>query len=1068
MKKSIFTLLLLALGAAAFYWGINQDRPEAIASQSTVKHDQPITNGSDVQMKPAVDYLFNIQKNQETGIVPVEAQLEQMNQAKAFKANQAQANKTNATVDWDDLGPNNVGGRTRVVLIDKDNDQILYAGGMSSGVFKSIDGGQNWESLPASVDMNCLAISSMIQTDDGTIYVGTGADFEAGGIYANGGFQDPGSGVFKTTDGGETFELLESTNPGSNVNRDTGTEWTAVNRLAWQKKGNTTILYASTHGAFFISSDGGETWSVPMDNVTEEPVDTGISYDVQVTTEGAVYTFIGSKFYKSTDGETFAQIDAGDDANNDGEEDTQLDDLGKFPFGIGNRKVIGVTRADPNYVYVATLKGSGFGCLDRVFQSKDGGLSFEPIAESSDEFNPTTNGQQCQGSYDFCLAVDPNNPESIYLGGVQLWKWSSNQGWQQVENTLFCNQLSYQTGVCVHPDQHWIGFHPELSNVIYVGNDGGIYTSTNADAPNPDFNPINKGYTTLQCYDIGAGHDGRVISGAQDNGTNFFGFDYNSIESAEGIYGGDGGYCAISNIDGNFVYASTQESNLQRSTNGGDGFGCILTNISNPASGNAIPQYSPAASDNCGLSGATHFIHPYELWEDHELFYKIKTWEPARVYTEADIMIDTIVHEDQTFIITTDEELYNIAVEYNTEPDEFNMYTTPVVYLQFDLDLQQIIENKFDHKFRRAKFFTMSGNKTWMTKDALVPSSPQWIDISHGKILNGGNTNTSVRPSGKITSVSVSGDGDMVVVATDKGNLARYSNLNLASEHLYLPLADDKRTIFPDGAEIEGDNHPFGDRYITAISVDPNDNNHVVVACGNYGNESYLFETFNFMADVEEIEFVSIQQDVPLGPVYSVIILRGEDTPNGDVRGNILAGNDFGVYYASRSGDDITWESLADNANGLPAVPVFKIIEEPMALYNQVEYSKSHVVYIGTHGRGVFRTTSFNDSSIPSDVTAIPDFDFTSLDDLKFEISGVKVYPNPMVGQSNIELTLNEETDITLKVFDLQGRLIKQIEDARLNVGKHNYPLSDLTPGTYVVVARTAKQKMTEKVLVAR
>jgi hypothetical protein len=45
---------------------------------------------------------------------------------------------------WEELGPGNIGGRTRALLIDPANGNIMYAGGVAGGIWKTIDGGQNW------------------------------------------------------------------------------------------------------------------------------------------------------------------------------------------------------------------------------------------------------------------------------------------------------------------------------------------------------------------------------------------------------------------------------------------------------------------------------------------------------------------------------------------------------------------------------------------------------------------------------------------------------------------------------------------------------------------------------------------------------------------------------------------------------------------------------------------------------------------------------------------------------------------------------------------------------------
>ena len=80
-------------------------------------------------------------------------------------------------------GPDNVGGRTRAILVDRNNKNIVYAGSVSGGLFKSINRGNTWDRVNAFADV--LSVSCIAQTKNGTIYVGTGSTFESS--IANGG-----------------------------------------------------------------------------------------------------------------------------------------------------------------------------------------------------------------------------------------------------------------------------------------------------------------------------------------------------------------------------------------------------------------------------------------------------------------------------------------------------------------------------------------------------------------------------------------------------------------------------------------------------------------------------------------------------------------------------------------------------------------------------------------------------------------------------------------------------------------------------------------------------------------
>ena len=86
-------------------------------------------------------YMKLLRANQVTGKVANEDVTEVMDQIKALNSSKY---KASWPLNWDFRGPDNVGGRTRCLVIDKDNPQILYSGGVSGSVFKSVNRGGTW------------------------------------------------------------------------------------------------------------------------------------------------------------------------------------------------------------------------------------------------------------------------------------------------------------------------------------------------------------------------------------------------------------------------------------------------------------------------------------------------------------------------------------------------------------------------------------------------------------------------------------------------------------------------------------------------------------------------------------------------------------------------------------------------------------------------------------------------------------------------------------------------------------------------------------------------------------
>jgi hypothetical protein len=153
------------------------------------------------------------------------------------------AHQPQAIGTWVSLGPGNIGGRTRSILIHPMAPSTMYAGGVSGGVWKTTDGGQSW--LPVGDSMANIAIGSMAMdpANPNVIYAGTGES------YVNG---IRGLGIFKTTDGGVTWTHLASTNNNANFHY--------VNDLVVSPV-NSQRVYAATRTGVWRSLDGGMNWA---------------------------------------------------------------------------------------------------------------------------------------------------------------------------------------------------------------------------------------------------------------------------------------------------------------------------------------------------------------------------------------------------------------------------------------------------------------------------------------------------------------------------------------------------------------------------------------------------------------------------------------------------------------------------------------------------------------------------------------------------------------------------------------------------------------------------------------
>ncbi len=578
MKKVLISTILILGTALCLYYFASGDAPMQSATASEKKAASVGYYDGVTGIKKAGMYLNRIRTNQVTG----EIDAKEVHRARA-KTKELQAAKGANEMEWEFMGPNNVGGRTRALIIDKDNSNKLYTGGVAGGIWKSNDGGNNWTEYSGNTALECLAIVSGCQGQDGDLYFGTGEGFYYFGGQGSAGIL--GEGIYKSSDDGNTFELLEATRPADTNNAQDG--WGQVNVMAAHPTKD--IIYAGIGNGIRLSEDGGATWTNPLTLGST-------CWDISIGSDDVVHVVIGSKYFRSNDGLVF--------------EEKSGTSLELFPQ-VSGRKRIKVAPSNPEYVYAVAVGSNS--CLRWVRQSTDGGDTWVEIGTGgSDYFSPLSNSVQCQGDYDLALGVDGADEGRIYVAGITMWSWEEDGGWQEADNLFEDPSNLYY----IHADKHDIQFDPQNANKMYIVCDGGVFKSDNAQSENPTFRPVNKNYNVTQFYSVAAGLDGEVIGGTQDNGTQLVDFASNAVFTSTEVSGGDGGYTEISDINPQGIFAATPNGNLFRSGNGGLSFtGYLDENI------DCVPRTQQGAcTPNGSIDGGAEFVTPFVLWEDLKLF----------------------------------------------------------------------------------------------------------------------------------------------------------------------------------------------------------------------------------------------------------------------------------------------------------------------------------------------------------------------------------------------------------------------------------------------------------------
>ncbi len=471
---------------------------------------------------------FFMQRAYPNGRINHQVYSQALKQAKALKEN-----KVKATF-WDFAGPYNSGGRIADVEFALNSGEI-FVGAASGGVFRLAPDGSAWESIFDEALSLSIGDIAMAPSNDQVIYVGTGEANCGGGSQTY-----DGMGIYKSTDGGESWEyagLEESRNIGRIVVHPTDPDVVYVAAMG--------DLFGDTpHRGIYKTTDGGDTWAnVLYVSDSTGGIDLVIHPESPETLYAAMWERVRRPDRRSYGGQTCGLYKTTDGGSNW----TELTNGLPSPAEDVGRIGIDIALSDPDMLYA--IYADEIGYFKGVYKTTDGGDNWSQT--NDDEL---TTCFQSYGWWFGRIEVDPADPDIAYVIGFDLYK-TSNGG------SSWANVSSWD----VHVDQHSLFIHPEDNDKLFLGNDGGLYTSENGGNTWTFINilPITQFYTC----EIDHQNPQRLYGGTQDNGTNrtLTG----GLDDWEHIYGGDGFQVLVDPSDNNYVYAEYQYGGLGRSSSGG-------------------------------------------------------------------------------------------------------------------------------------------------------------------------------------------------------------------------------------------------------------------------------------------------------------------------------------------------------------------------------------------------------------------------------------------------------------------------------------------------------------------
>lgn len=952
-----------------------------------------------------------------------------MDKHKAMSQNKA------ITVDWSEQGPDNIGGRTRAILVDHVNENRIWSGGVSGGLYMSENKANIWErveNFPGN-----QFISSIAQDAGGNIYVATGSNDEAWA----------GDGLYVTPDFGDTWELVPGTDSETRINRVAATQ------------ASSTVYFTTSSGLKQYTYGGN------VDNVASFGGNGASTLNYSADGEVLVVAATNRRTWVSLDwGQTFTDRSG----NNSGE--IEFTGYSRIEYAISSKK------SDGTYsIYAATTSANNAG----QWISIDNGVTWHKHtpATGANETSGVVDYRN-QGTYNTVVSFDPTDPERVIVGGIDLHEWKQtinnppSGGWNKI-SLWFTNVTSE---LYVHADNHELKW--DSNDRLYIGNDGGIGVST--DLANT-FYHANRGYNVTQFYAIAYDRNGSVIGGTQDNGALYNDHTNSTYQEFIRTTGGDGFTCEISFFNPDVIFTSSQFNSLSRSGDGAETF----------------TDFTPVVFSGTGEGGSNHPFHTQfhfgeyydENSEDSVIYIPLDDYDAGDIVkvpslasgdtilypTPTDLYYDDTLYYNpgltQTEYIVTDEEsgqeydlgilnfqyaqtanqvyppddedtLYvelpsgieDTVVVDGSEPYDFyvasNSETGETIELGRDTVILGVAWDTIKVQDPYQSWFVVStssnGGELWGTRDAarLSVSNPQWVRLAEGL-------------GGSQVDVAFSRDLNHMFVAAGS-SVYRIDSLGSAytsdpdfKEKVDLETSDDVPPTLVTKTTVRTGSY-------SGIGINPNNADDLVATQNFNGN---VYRSSNATAASPTMTSVGSQGGLAF---YDIIIDRDDS--------DLLFASTFNGVSVSEDGG-ATWTDVSDPQ--FFGTPSYEIRQ---SWRNWDDGNKRPgEIYVGTFGRGIWSSSSVLNVSEETPDVAEDEPDF-----------GLEVFPNPSKYNSTIVVDLKESNKLDIQFYNISGRMVKRIEKTNASVGRNEivFSASDLPQGTYIIRVQSGDQIETTKYIV--
>lgn len=450
------------------------------------------------------------------------------------------------TEPWETLGPHNRAGRTLTIALNPQNENTLYAGSASGGLWRSYTGGagkEAWEKIETGFPVLSVSDIAFHPTDSMIMYIGTGEvyNYEAAGTgaaYRNtrGSY---GMGILKTEDGGNTWTK--------------SLDWSYNQQHGvWMIKidpNNTDILYAATTEGIYKSINAGSNWQQVLDVV--------MGTDILIHSENADVIVAACGNFASPEYGIYRSENGGD---------TWTQITSNLPAEYRGKAQLAMSLSDPDIIYASIGNGFGSDGASWLCRSEDFGSTW--TVKNTEDYS------LWQGWFSHDVAISPVDPDHVATIGINVW--NSFDGGDSLRKISF-GGVGYANppiegpdgnSKYVHSDAHDIIISPTNPLSYIVASDGGIHRS---DDGGENWYSANGGYQTAQFYNGTSTSQNDInfyMGGLQDNGTIRLDEDLKWRR----VNGGDGSWTAINPDNDSIFYVSSQNLYVRKTIDGGNNY----------------------------------------------------------------------------------------------------------------------------------------------------------------------------------------------------------------------------------------------------------------------------------------------------------------------------------------------------------------------------------------------------------------------------------------------------------------------------------------------------------------